>query len=279
MPKIIDGKALAEEIQAELTKEITAKKLNPNLAVVLVGNDPASRLYVGLKKKACQKIGIAFHEYLLAADSSETKVLETINFLNNDSEIDAILVQLPLPAGLDTDKIVSAIDPTKDVDGFHAKNIEKFLAQQTDFIPGLPLGIIKLIKSTGENLNGKKAVIVAKSQILYRPLAKLLNDQDVVTEIVSPTEKSLKDKTLTADILITAIGKAFAITEEMVKDGAIVIDVGTNKIDDKYTVGDVDYSGVFEKVSHITPVPGGVGPMTVAMLLYNTVKLAERNKK
>lgn len=278
MAKIIDGRALAEDIQAELTKEIISKKLNPNLAVILVGDDPASRLYVALKKKACHKVGIGFHEYLLATDVSEKYLLETIDFLNHDSEVDAILVQLPLPAGLDTDKIISAIDPAKDVDGFHPQNIDEFLKQTGDFVPGLPMGIIRLIESTGENLSGKKAVIVAKSQILYRPLAKLLNDQGVETKIVSPAEKNLKDKTVLADILITAIGKAFAITADMVKEGVIVIDVGTNKIDDKYTVGDVDYSEVFEKASYITPVPGGVGPMTVAMLLYNTVKLAEKNK-
>jgi len=278
MPKIIDGKALAEKIQADLTLEIKEKNLNPNLAVILIGDDPASHLYVSLKKKACQKIGITFHEYLLDNDTSQEKVLATINFLNQDPKIDAILIQLPLPPHLDTEKIISALDPDKDVDGFHPKNIEKLLKQESDFIPGLPLGIIKLIESTEENLAGKKAVIIAKNEVLYRPLAKLLNDQQVTTAIISPQDTNIKNQTAQADILIVACGKAFFITADMIKEDAIVIDVGTNKIDNGHVVGDVDYSEVFDKVSHITPVPGGVGPMTVAMLLYNTVKLAERNK-
>ncbi len=278
MAKIIDGKALAEQIQLELTQKIKQQKLTPNLAVILVGDDPASHLYVSLKKKACQKIGIIFHEYLLPGNTTEKKVLETISFLNHDPKIDAVLIQLPLPQALDTDKIISALDPKKDVDGFHPQNIEKLLRQESDFIPGLSLGILKLIESTHEDLAGKKAVIIAKSQIFYRPLAKLLNDQGVATAIISPQDKNIKDQAVQADILIVACGKAFFITGEMVKDGAIVIDVGTNKIDRGHVVGDVDYNEVFEKASHITPVPGGVGPMTVAMLLYNTVKLAEKRK-
>lgn len=278
MSKIIDGKALADKIQVDLTQEIKEKNLNPNLAVILVGDDPASHLYVSLKKKACQKIGITFHEYLLANEASEKSVLETIDFLNNDPAIDAILVQLPLPLHLDTDKIISALDPKKDVDGFHPQNIAKLLRQASDFIPGLALGIIKLIESTNENLTGKKALIIAKNQVLYRPLAKLLNDQGVHTAIVSPPDKTVRDQSAQADILIVACGQAFFVTADMVKEGAIVVDVGTNKIANGHLVGDVDYSEVFEKASHITPVPGGVGPMTVAMLLYNTVRLAEIRK-
>lgn len=279
MPKIIDGKTLAEKIQQELAQKIHEQKLRPNLAVILIGDDPASHLYVSLKKKACQKIGISFHEYLLDHDTNEEKVLETIDFLNKDPEIDAVLIQLPLPTHLNTDKIIKALDPKKDVDGFHPQNLERFLRQESDLVPGLALGIMKLIESCQENLIGKKAVIVVKSEVFYRPLAKLLNDQGVATEIVNPQDVNLKNKILAADILISALGQAFAINADMVKEGVIIIDVGTNKIDKGHVVGDVDYGDVFEKVSHITPVPGGVGPMTVAMLLYNTVKLAERNKK
>ncbi len=275
MAEIIDGKALAEQIQIELQQEIYRQKLTPNLAVILVGTDPASQTYVGLKKKACEKIGIAFHEYLIAENCQNKDVLETIEFLNNDPEIDAILVQLPLPKHLDTDKVISAIDPNKDVDGFHPANIKKLLNNQSSFIPGLPLGIIKLLEATGENLANKQAVIIAKSEVFYEPLAKLLQDKKIKTEIIKPAQKNIKEKTLTADILITAVGQAFFIKEDMVKEGVILIDVGTNKIDNKYLVGDADYSAIFPKASHITPVPGGVGPMTVAMLLYNTVQLAK----
>lgn len=274
MEKVIDGRKLAEDIKREIKQEINEKKIKPNLAVVLVGEDPASKLYVSLKKKACQEVGIGFHEYLLEESSSEKQVLEVIDFLNNDDQIDAILVQLPLPEHIDTDKIISAMDPKKDVDGFHQKNIKNFLENQSTFVPGLALGIFKLINSTEEVLKNKKATIVAKSNILYQPLAKLLNDQGVTTTIVHPGEKELANRCKEADILISAWGKAFAISADLVKDDAIVIDVGTNQIGD-YTVGDVDYSEVFPKVKNITPVPGGVGPMTVAMLLYNTVELAK----
>ncbi|PLX25838.1 bifunctional methylenetetrahydrofolate dehydrogenase/methenyltetrahydrofolate cyclohydrolase [Candidatus Parcubacteria bacterium] len=274
MDKMIDGRKLADEIKKEIKQEIREKKLRPNLAVVLVGEDPASKLYVNLKKKACQEVGINFHEYLLAENSSEKQILDVIDFLNKDEQIDAILVQLPLPKHIDTDKIISTMDPKKDVDGFHQINIKNFLENQSSFVPGLALGIFKLINSTEEKLENKKATIIAKSNILYQPLAKLLNDQGVSTTIVHPGDKDMTDRCKEADVLISAWGKAFAVGTELVKDEAIVIDVGTNQVGD-YTVGDVDYSSVFSKTKYITPVPGGVGPMTVAMLLYNTVKLAE----
>lgn len=275
MSKIIDGKLLAEQIQNDIYRQIKNKGLAPELAVILVGDDPASRLYVSLKKKAAQEVGIEFHEYLFNANTPQDKILECIDFLNKDKNIDAILVQLPLPKALDTDKIIQKINPAKDVDGFHPANIKKLLAGQTDFVPGLPLGIIKLLESTGENLAQKSALIIAKSKIFYEPLAKLLKDKNIIATIASPKDPDLKTKTLKADILITAIGQPFFVTADMIKKDAIVIDVGTNKVGD-YTVGDVDYTAAFEVTSHITPVPGGVGPMTVAMLLYNTLKLAEK---
>lgn len=276
MAQMIDGKALAESIQQQLKEEIITKNLSPNLAVVLVGDDSASQIYVNLKKKACHQVGIEFHEYLLDADCIEERVLEVINFLNKDNNTDAILIQLPLPKKFDTDKIIQTMSPAKDVDGFHPQNIEKFLTNQSGFIPGLSLGIFKLIASTEENLQNKQAVIIAKSDIFYRPLAKLLNDQGASTTIAHPDDKDIKTKTLQADVLVAAAGQPFFVTGDMVKEDAIIIDVGTNKIDNNYVVGDVDYSAVFQKASHITPVPGGVGPMTVAMLLHNTVKLAEK---
>ena len=273
---MINGKKIAEQIKQEVRQEIKDKKLEPNLAVILIGEDSASKIYVNLKRKACNQVGIESHEYLLEKDTSINKVLETINFLNNDEGINAILVQLPLPKHLNADEVIRAIDPAKDVDGFHPENIQNLLQQKTDFMPGLPLGIIKLIQSTKEDLTGKQALIIAKNKILYQPLAKLLNDLNVQTTILPPSHPALKSQCQQADILITAVGKPFFITADMVKEKAIIIDVGTNKIDNNHIVGDVDYSAVFSKASHITPVPGGVGPVTVAMLLYNTVKLAEK---
>ncbi len=246
--------------------------------MILIGSDPASRLYVSLKKKACEKIGIEFHEYLMPENITEGQVLETIDFLNKDELTDAILVQLPLPEQLNTDTIIKAIDPKKDVDGFHPENIKKLLAGESDFIPGLALGIWKLIESTHEDLNNKSAVIVAKGDVFFQPLTKVLADKNIHAQLVDPKNPELKKYTSAADILIVAIGQPFFIKEDMVKDQAIVIDVGTNKVDENHIVGDVDYTAVFEKVSHITPVPGGVGPMTVAMLLYNTVQLHKKNK-
>lgn len=279
MAQIIDGKKIAAEIQQTLAVEIKTHDLSPSLAVLLIGDDPASQLYVRLKKRACQDIGIEFHEYLLPENISLEQVLETINFLNQDPLTDAILIQLPLPKHLDTDKIIQAIDPKKDVDGFHPTNIKRLLADQTDFIPGLALGIIKLIESTQEDLNNKSAVIVAKSNVFFQPLTKVLANKNIKAQLIDPKHPDLKKYTSQADILIVAIGQAFFISADMVKPKSIVIDVGTNKISDGHVVGDVDYSAVFDKVSHITPVPGGVGPMTVAMLLYNTVALHKNNQK
>lgn len=278
MGKIIDGKSLADTIQQEICQEISQKNLQPNLAVILVGDDPASKIYVELKKKAARQVGINFHEYLLDKATQTPEILKIINFLNNDQQIDAILVQLPLPKHINTDQIIQVIDPKKDVDGFHPTNIQKLLSGQNDFVPGLPLGIIKLIDSTNENIAGKTAVIVSKSDIFYQPLAKLLSDRQVNVKTIKPDKKNIKDETLVADILIVACGQPFFITADMVKPDAIVIDVGTNKIDNSHVVGDVDFSAVFDKVKFITPVPGGVGPMTVAMLLYNTLKLHKARK-
>lgn len=273
--KMLDGKALGQEIQADIAKKIFQGKIKPSLAVLLIGNDPASRLYVDLKKKASQKVGINFHEYLLLEDTPQDKILEVIDFLNKDEETDAILVQLPLPQHLDTDLIIKSIDPKKDVDGFHPKNIENLLNGKSSFIPGLPLGIIKLLEATKEDLTAKKSLIISKSDVFFRPLNKLLADKGLETKVVKPDDPELKNLSLDADVLIVSCGKAFFINPDMVKKDAIVIDVGTNTLDKDHTVGDVDYTNVFPKAKFITPVPGGVGPMTVAMLLYNTLKLAE----
>ncbi|MCD4760852.1 bifunctional 5,10-methylenetetrahydrofolate dehydrogenase/5,10-methenyltetrahydrofolate cyclohydrolase [bacterium] len=275
MQKMIDGKALATDIQLEIKKDIHSKQLNPGLAIILVGNDPASHLYVAKKKIASADVGIDFHEYLLAENSTEKQVLECVDFLNKDKKVDAILVQLPLPKHLDTNKIISAINPKKDVDGFHKENIKNFLKNKALITPGLPLGILKLLEYTKEDLKNKTAVIISRSTIFSAPMIKILGDRNMKVKLIKPDNKALGKTTAQADILIVSCGKPFLIKEDMVKKNAIVIDIGTNKIDNDYVVGDVDYSDVFPKVKFITPVPGGVGPMTVAMLLYNTVKLAE----
>ena len=275
MNKILDGKILAEQIQLKIKQDLHSKNIRPSLAIILVGEDPASQLYVSKKKIACQDVGIDFHEYLMASNASEKHLLETIDFLNKDEHTDAILVQLPLPAKFDTNKIIKAIDPKKDVDGFHPSNIKDFIKDKALITPGLPLGILKLIKQTKEDLPGKQATIVSKSKVFSKPMIKILEDRKMKVSLVNPNAKNLNEQTLEADILIVSCGKPFLIKEDMVKKDSIIIDVGTNKIDNDYVVGDVDYTNVFPKVKFITPVPGGVGPMTVAMLLYNTVKLAE----
>ncbi len=274
---MIDGRSLAADIQLKIKQEVWSKKLRPGLAVILVGDDPASRLYVSKKKTAAHDVGIDFHEYLLEKNSRQEQVLSCIDFLNKDEEIDAILVQLPLPEHIETDTIIKAIDPKKDVDGFHPDNIKDFLAGKARITPGLPLGILRLLEHTGEELKNKKAVIVSKSEVFCRPMIKILKDRGSKVKIVKPDDTNLAGETAQADILIVSCGRPFFIKEDMVKKDAIVIDIGINKIDNDHVVGDVDYSNVIDKVKFITPVPGGVGPMTIAMLLYNTVKLAEKN--
>ena len=275
MNKILDGIKIGQQIQQEIKEDLAKKNIRPGLAVVLVGEDAPSQLYVSKKKKACQEVGIDFHEYLLDVDTSQEHLLETIDFLNKDENVDAILVQLPLPEQFDTDKIITALDPKKDVDGFHKENIKNFLKDKSIITPGLPLGVLRLIEQTKEKLGNKQAVIVSKGKIFSQPMIKILADRNMKVSLVKPDDKNLAKLTSAADVLIVSCGQPFLIKENMVKQDATVIDIGINKIDKDYVVGDVDYSGVFDKVKFITPVPGGVGPMTIAMLLYNTVKLAE----
>lgn len=276
--QIIDGKALAEEIKQQIHREIIEKKLQPNLAVVLVGDDPASQLYVKLKQKACQKLGIEFHKYLLEKDSTNEEVVKIINFLNNDPQIDALLVQLPLPSHLDNEKILGTIMPEKDVDCLNPISIEKIFKGQSIITPPLTQGIIRLLESTGQDLTNKKACLVLKNDVLTQTLERVLKNKNFIVESIKPDDPELSQKTKTADVLITAVGEPFFIKKEMVKEGVILIDVGINKVANNIIVGDVDYSEVFPKCSHITPVPGGVGPMTVAMLLKNTLKIHQKSK-
>jgi len=270
--QIIDGKSLAAKVRAEIKKEITELGIVPGLAVILVGADPASHLYVGLKEKAAAEVGIHFEKYLFFATEPEEKIIAKIEELNARPEIHGIIVQLPLPQNYDENKIIAAIDPKKDADGFHPENIKKLLSGETEITPPVISGILKLIESTGTELMNKKIVILANSEILAKPLEKILEGNDITT-IIAP--ENITTQIADADIIISALGRPKIITADAIKPGAILIDVGTTRLDDGKTVGDVDFDPVSEKAGWITPVPGGVGPMTVAELLRNVLNLAK----
>ncbi len=277
MTKIIDGRLLADKIKLDVMSEIVKKKLEPGLAVILVGTNAASQLYVKMKEKACHEVGIEFHKYLMPANVSEKELLESIDFLNQDGKTDAILIQLPLPKKFDEQKIISRIDPAKDVDGFHPQNIKLLLNNQPRLIPGLPLGVLKLLEETHEDLQHKTTVIIAKSPVFTEPMKFLLQQiTDAEVTVVAPSDKQLAEKTKQADILITAVGKPGFITKDFIKPNSIIIDIGIAKDETGHTCGDAQFDEVEDIVAHITPVPGGVGPVTVAMLLYNTVVLSKQ---
>jgi len=268
----ISGTQLAAEIQSEAAGHIQALGIMPGLAVVLVGTDPASERYVSIKQKAANSVGIAIHVYKLPEFATQDEVLATIDFLNADEQVHAILVQLPLPKHLDEHAVISRVDPKKDVDGFHPKNIQAFLGDQAGIAPGLVMGIIQLITATQEPLEGATAAIVAKSAEFTGTLVHALAPFGVAGKAVRPDAEELARATRAAGIVITAVGKPHWLTKDMIREGAIIIDVGASEINGKIA-GDVDAS-CKEKAAWISPVPGGVGPMTVAMLLKNTVMLA-----
>jgi methylenetetrahydrofolate dehydrogenase (NADP+) / methenyltetrahydrofolate cyclohydrolase len=272
--QIIDGKALAAEIQTEVTEQIKQLDIKPGLGVILVGDDSASKTYVNLKQKAAQLVGIEFCLYKFNENAREDEVLETINWLNKNQDIHAILIQLPLPKHLDEDKLIRAMNPKKDVDGFHPENIKAYLNDTGAIAPGLSLGIMQLLASTKENLKGKHALIIAKSEEFTSTLEYALNSFEIATTSCQPDDASLHKKLADADIAITAVGKPEWIKKDMIKDNAILIDVGTTRKNGKL-IGDVDFESCKHKASWITPVPRGVGPMTVAMLLKNTVALTQ----
>jgi len=278
MVSIIDGNKIAQDIRNEVRQSAISLKeqkgIIPGLAVVLVGEDPASQVYVGKKAKACAEVGFLSREYKLPADTSETRLLEIIAELNQDKLIHGILVQLPLPKNISTDKIIAAIDPHKDVDGFHPYNVGGLLTGSPLFIPCTPQGIMELIARIGIDLKGKEAVVVGRSNIVGKPMALLLLAQHATVTICHSRTKDLPSVTRRADILIAAIGKAHMIKADMVKDGVVVIDVGVNRLENGKLAGDVAFAEVAPKASYITPVPGGVGPMTIAMLMKNTLNAA-----
>jgi methylenetetrahydrofolate dehydrogenase (NADP+)/methenyltetrahydrofolate cyclohydrolase len=278
MAVIIDGNKIAQEIRQAVSKETLALKektgVVPGLAVILVGEDPASQIYVGRKAKACAEAGFLSREYQLPADTSETKLLGIINELNADKLIHGILVQLPLPKHIHPDKIIAAIDPRKDVDGFHPYNMGELVAGNPLYIPCTPRGIMELINHTGIELAGKEAVVVGRSNNVGKPIALLLLAQNATVTICHSRTKNLSTVTGRADVLIAAVGKIQMIKEDMVKKGAVVIDVGVNRLENGKLTGDVAFEEVSSKASFITPVPGGVGPMTIAMLMKNTLEAA-----
>ena len=278
--KIIDGKALSakirEDLKSKASKFETDNGRKVGLAVVLAGDNAASQVYVRNKIIACEEIGIKSFAYYLPSNVTQDKLLELIAELNADKSVDGILVQLPLPRGLDENYILSQIDPKKDVDGFHAINAGNLLLGNACLAACTPSGIIELIKSTGVDIAGKNAVVIGRSNIVGKPVALLLLQNNATVTICHSKTANLKEIAKSADILVVAIGKKEFVTEDMVKDGAIVIDVGMNRFDGKL-YGDVNFAECTEKAAYITPVPGGVGPMTITMLMSNTVKAAERN--
>lgn len=277
---IIDGKALAltlREALAEDVKELErVSGIKPGLAAVLVGDDPASAVYVKNKKLACEKAGIYPQEHRLPASTTQQALLELIHQLNADNRIHGILVQLPLPSHIDSRIILEAVSPEKDVDGFHPTNVGHLVGGEPIFVPCTPKGVIQMIDSTGESISGKQAVVIGRSNIVGKPVAMLLLHRHATVTICHSRTKDLPDVVREADIVVAAIGKPHFVTVEMVKAGAMVIDVGINRLADGTLVGDVDFDRVKERAGWITPVPGGVGPMTIAMLLQNTLESAKR---
>ncbi len=287
--QIIDGKQVAAEMRAELKEKVAALKtkgVTPGLAVVLVGEDPASKSYVTAKERACEEIGIFSDDNRLPADTQEEDLLALIDTLNKDPKINGILVQLPLPKHIDEDKVLLAIDPAKDVDGFHPVNVGKMVVGQDAYLPCTPHGVIQLLLRSNVKLEGAEVVIVGRSNIVGKPLANMLIQKaptgNATVTVCHTRTKNMAEHVKRADIIIAAAGWPNTITADMVKDGAVVIDVGVNRVEDATKkrgyrlAGDVDFEAVKEKASLITPVPGGVGPMTITMLLYNTVQSAEK---
>ncbi len=271
MAKIIDGKAVSQQVKDEIRAEIERDKLSIGLAVVIVGNNQASRVYVNNKKKACEVCGIKSYEYALPEETTEEQLLELVDTLNEDKNINGILVQLPLPKQIDEEKIIERISPLKDVDAFHATNVGKIMIGNYAFLPCTPAGVMELIHSTGTEISGKECVVIGRSNIVGKPMAMLLLHENATVTICHSRTKDLAEVCRRADILVSAVGKADFVTADMVKDGAVVIDVGMNRNAEGKLCGDVKYDEVEPKASYITPVPGGVGPMTIAMLMKNTL--------
>lgn len=277
---LIDGKAISEITRGKLKQRVTELKkqgTTPGLAVIIVGEDPASQVYVRNKVKACEDTGIYSEKHSLAEDTSEEALLDQVRSLNDNPQIHGILVQLPLPDHIDENRVLETISPYKDVDGFHLYNVGALVTGNTIFAPCTPAGVKVMLEETGIEVEGKEAVIVGRSNIVGKPMAILLLEMNATVTICTSRTKNLKAHTSRADILVVATGRPKMITADMVKPGAVVIDVGINRNEEGKLVGDVDFEGAKEVAGYITPVPGGVGPMTITMLLANTVHAAERS--
>jgi len=277
--QLIDGKSLANKVQTSVTKEVEElkqiKNIVPGLAVILIGDDPASHAYVKMKAKACEKVGFYSITHNMPDTISQDEIIATIEMMNSNPRIDGILVQLPLPKHVDTDKILEVIDPKKDVDGFHAYNVGRLVTNLDSFVACTPLGVIKMFEEYNIDLKGKNVCVVGASNIVGKPMASLLLNADATVTVTHIHTRDLGAHTRQADIIVVGVGVPGLIKEDMVKNGAIVIDIGINRMADGSLVGDVDFKAVSPKCSYITPVPGGVGPMTIAMLLSNTLKAAK----
>jgi len=281
--QLIDGKSLANKVQASVADEVEQlkqeKNIVPGLAVILVGDDPASHAYVNMKAKACEKVGFYSITHNMPDTISQDEIIATIEMINANPRIDGILVQLPLPKHIDTDKILEVIDPKKDVDGFHAYNVGRLVTGLDCFAACTPLGVMKMFEEYEIDLEGKDVCVVGASNIVGKPMASLLLNANATVTVTHIYTKDLRAHTSKADIVVVGVGVPGLIKEDMVKEGAIVIDIGINRLEDGSLVGDVDFKNVSSKCSYITPVPGGVGPMTIAMLLSNTLKSAKARAK
>lgn len=277
MAKILDGKAVSQRIKDELKTEVENLKKEGKtvgLAVIIVGDNPASRIYVNNKKKACEQLGIHSEEFALPAETTEEELKALVEKLNADNNIDGILVQLPLPKHINEEAVINTISAKKDVDAFHPSNVGKIMIGNYDFLPCTPAGVMELIAESGISVEGKNCVVVGRSNIVGKPQAMLLLQKNGTVTICHSRTKDLAAVTREADILVAAVGVPELIKGDMIKEGAVVIDVGMNRLPDKKLVGDVDFTECEKKAAAITPVPGGVGPMTIAMLMKNTVKAA-----
>ena len=279
---IIDGKAIRAATRGDIKAQVDELKkqgVTPGLAVIIVGDDPASRVYVNNKKKACAELGMLSEEYALPADTTEEALLTLIDTLNGREDIDGILCQLPLPRHLDEKRVINAISAEKDVDAFHPVNVGKIMIGDYSFLPCTPAGVMELIRRSNIDVAGKHCVVIGRSNIVGKPMAMLMLHANATVTICHSRTQNLKEICRTADIIVAAVGKAYFVTADMVKEGAVVIDVGMNRNAEGKLCGDVDYDEVSKVASAITPVPGGVGPMTITMLMQNTVTAAKQRRK
>lgn len=279
MAQIISGKEVSASVKADVAAETAQlrdeKGLKVGLAVVIVGNDPASRVYVNNKKKACEEVGFKSFEYALDESTTEEQLLDLVDVLNRDSRVNGIIVQLPLPKHINETAVINAISPEKDVDAFHPVNVGKIMIGEYSFLPCTPAGVMELIASTGTEISGKSCVVIGRSNIVGKPMAMLLLHKSGTVTICHSKTRNLKEICLGADILVVAVGKANFVTGDMIKEGAVVIDVGMNRLENGKLCGDVEFESAEKKASYITPVPGGVGPMTISMLMRNTLTAAK----